>query len=152
MIRPWYRSRLFWLGLAGLVFMLWLWLAKADQSFFFGHNAITGPNEETTRSIGSFDSSIFLSTSINHHHGGARVLGFRGFKEALDPDDPVIYFPIRPFGSISKATYLGYTHAIWLAWWAVITAYTAIWLGAVAGWQRRKGRLSRRAAAELPGS
>ena len=25
MIRPWYRSRLFWLGLPGLVFLLWLW-------------------------------------------------------------------------------------------------------------------------------
>jgi hypothetical protein len=25
MIRPWYRSRLFWLGLPGLVFLMWLW-------------------------------------------------------------------------------------------------------------------------------
>ena len=27
MIRPWYRSRLFWLGIPGLVFLLWSWFA-----------------------------------------------------------------------------------------------------------------------------
>jgi len=153
MIRPWYRSRLFWLGLPGLVFMLWLWLAKADQRLFFGHNAITGPNEQSTRSIGSSDGVILQSTSRNDFHGGKLpVLGFRGFKAGLDRDEPVTYFPVRPFGIISKATYQSETRGIWVAWWVVISAYTAVWLGAVAGWQRRKARLSRRASAEMPGS
>jgi hypothetical protein len=76
----------------------------------------------------------------------------------LDPDDPLIYLPCRPFGirrtSVSPNWFYGWTDAaeirqIWLAWWVVISAYTAVWLGAVAGWQRRKARLSRRA--ELPG-
>ena len=31
MIRPWYRSRLFWLGLPGLLFLLWAWLAFTDS-------------------------------------------------------------------------------------------------------------------------
>lgn len=32
MIRSWYRSRLFWLGLPGLVFLLWLWWDSMSYS------------------------------------------------------------------------------------------------------------------------
>lgn len=35
MIRPWYRSRLFWLGLFGLVFGLWLWWDSMHHSTTF---------------------------------------------------------------------------------------------------------------------
>ena len=150
MIRPWYRSRLFWLGLPGLVFMGWLWLAKADQSFFFSHTAITGPTESTTRSIGAKDGSIYQRTSWNSYGVGGRV-GFhwRGFHGS----GRSTYFPRRPFGIVRVTTYhVGHDREIALAWWVVVSAYTAAWLGAVAGWQRRKARLSRRAAAELPGS
>jgi hypothetical protein len=162
MIRPWYRSRLFWLGVPGLVFMLWLWLAKAGQSFSFGYTWVTSPRETTTLSIGTSDGSIFQGTSrTSYNISGPSRVGFHGSEVGLDPDHPVIYLPSRPFGirrtSVAPNWFYGWTDAkeireIWLAWWVVISAYTAAWLGAVAGWQRRKARLSRRAAAELPGS
>jgi hypothetical protein len=156
MIRPWYRSRLFWLGLPGLVFMLWLWLAKADQRFAFGHIAITGPGEETLRIIGTYNGSI-RQTTIRYSNGtstgwqrGFHWRGFHGSGASLAPEH-VDYFP-RPL-EIIRGPLLGREPwGIRLAWWVVISAYTAVWLGAVAGWQRRKARLRRRAAAELPGS
>lgn len=148
MIRPWYRSRLFWLGLPGLVFMLWLWLAKAGQSFDVGYTWNIWPAETTTRSIGISDGSLYQVTNTNSYGAtGPPTVGFHGSEVGLDPDEPVTYFPHRPFGLIREDDYW----KTWLAWWVVISAYTAVWLGAVAGWQRRQARLSRRAAAELPG-
>jgi hypothetical protein len=149
MICPWYRSRLFWLGIPGLVFMLWLWLAKARESFSFRHTGITGPRESTSRSIGTSDGLIYQAT-VRSSFGvsGPHEIGFHGSLEALESERPTCYLPLRPFGIIRENEY----REIWLAWWAVIPAYTVVWLGAVACWQRRKSRLSRRAAAELPGS
>jgi hypothetical protein len=156
MIRPWYRSRLFWLGLPGLVFMLWLWLAKGDQSFAFGHIAITGPGEETLRIIGTYDGSIHQRTTRYHKGtstGWQRGFHWRGFHRSetgLAPEH-INYFPSG--FEISRRAQWGREHReIRLAWWVVISAYTPVWLGTVAGWQRRKARLSRQAAAEMPGS
>jgi hypothetical protein len=147
MIRPWYRSRLFWLGLPGLVFMLWLWLG--DQSFDFGHTSITGPNETTTRSIGASYGSIFQATTIDSYGVIPRTIGFHG--SGLVREQPVNHVPLPRFGIIREGFYGGVEYwEIWLAWWVVISTYMAVWLGALAGWQRRKARLSRRAAAEVP--
>jgi hypothetical protein len=157
MIRPWYRSRLFWLGLPGLVFMLWLWLAKAGQSFHFGHAKTTGAAEMTYRVIGASAGSIFQNTSRSYYNGSLPLgfywggRGLHGSGSGLDPDEPVTYFP-RPFGIIREARFQREGRKIQLAWWVVISTYMAVWLGALAGWQRRKARLSRRAAAEMPGS
>lgn len=139
MIRPWYRSRLFWLGLPGLVFMLWAWLAKADQSFDFGHTAITGSGKTTARGIGAGGGSVYQITYRNDYDLGLQP-GFQwsGFRES--PDEPVTYIPLRPFTFIRKTVDPGEYREIRLAWWVVISAYTVIWLGAVAGWQRRSCR------------
>lgn len=158
MIRPWYRSRLFWLGLPGLVFMLWLWLAKADQVFAFGHHAITGSTGSTFRSISTSDGSINQTTlRYNWVSRARRGFHWRGFHHSgagLAPEK-ITYFP-RPFAIIRKTSWpveeALVQREIRLAWWVVISAYTAVWLGAVAGWQRRKARISQRAAAELPGT
>ncbi len=154
MIRPWYRSRLFWLGLPGLVFLVWLWLAKADQVFAFGHHAITGPTESTLRYIGASEGSIYQITTSYHYGLGARH-GFhwRGFSDSGAGLAPTrgICFP-RPFAIIRRPLWRREHREIRLAWWAVISTYTAVWLGAFAFRQRRKARLSRLAAAEVPGS
>ena len=154
MIRPWYRSRLFWLGLPGLVFMGWLWLAKAGQVFAFGHLANNGTGESTLQYIGASEGSIYQVTTRYRYSIGARH-GFhwRGFNSpgaGLAPE-PGTYFP-RPFAIIRRSGWRREHREIRLAWWVVISAYTAVWLGAVAGWQRRKARLSRRAETELLGS
>lgn len=151
MIRPWYRSRLFWLGLPGLLFMLWLWLVKADYSFSFSYTAITGPAKSTTRSIITHNGTIYQGTSWDSGPGRS---GFRW--SAVHRPRPVFKVPDRPF-EIERGTTDGpgghsEYREIWLAWWVAVSAYTAVWLGSVAGWQRRKAQLSRRAAAELPGS
>jgi hypothetical protein len=154
MIRPWYRSRLFWLGLPGLVFLLWLWLAQAGQVFAFGHHAINGTSESTLRTIGASEGSIYQITTRYHYGLGARH-GFhwRGFNDSgagLAPKRGT-YFP-RPFAIIRRPLWRREHREIRLAWWVAVFAYTAVWLGAVAVWHRRKARLSRRAAAELRGS
>ncbi|WP_341407860.1 hypothetical protein [Luteolibacter soli] len=45
MIRPWYRSRLFWLGLPGLLFLVWGWI---DRS----------PSSSLTATVGTADLSV----------------------------------------------------------------------------------------------
>ena len=35
MIRPWYRSRLFWLGVPGLVFLIWLWADSENSKTYY---------------------------------------------------------------------------------------------------------------------
>ncbi len=159
MIRPWYRSRLFWLGIPGLVFMLWLWLVKAHESFTFGHTSITGPTETTTRSIFASADSIYEITyrKKNNHSLGSPPRGFYwggvyGPSGHLVRLEPLTWPPPRPFGIFRDEDERREYREIWLAWWVVISAYTTVWFGAVAVWQRRKARLSRRAAAELPGA
>lgn len=44
MIRPWYRSRLFWVGIPGLLFLLWGWW---DSGNAVSHLGIEGPRVET---------------------------------------------------------------------------------------------------------
>ena len=149
MIRPWYRSRLFWLGLPGLVFLLWGWA----------------------------DSTRFLS--IVKWQSKGVVLGFQSCGNSLRIDSFHCLDPGRPsdltcdrvpisrlplavehrlfptavrFGSIHDASNASTTRMLVIAYWVKISAYTAVWIACLAYWQRHKARLNRRAAAELPGS
>ena len=146
MIRPWYRSRLFWLGIPGLLFLLWLWLAKARADLFFGHTGITGVPYATTRGIGSCYGSIYYSRSRSRYGvSGPDQIGFHASEMEFESDEPTIYFPLRPFGIVQQKDDFHEYREIWVGWWVVVVAYTIAWLGGLVGWQRRKARLSRRA-------
>ena len=147
MIRPWYRSRLFWLGIPGLLFVLWVWLAKARDDVFFGHTG-TGYPYATTLCMGSCYGSIYQSRSRRRYGlSGPDHIGLHASTEEFESDEPTIYFPLRPFGIVQKKDDFGDYREIWVAWWVVMVAYASAWLGGLAAWQRRKVRLGRQMTA-----
>jgi hypothetical protein len=141
--RPFYRSRLFWLGLPGLVFLLWLWLENARDDLFFGHTKITGPVEASTRGIGSFDGSVYYVTiKTTFGVSGPEEVGFHASSEGgLEPNEPMTLFAFPPFGIFQRKSEGHEYRNVMLAWWAVILTYSLAWLVTLAWWQRRKARL-----------
>ena len=141
-IRPWYRSRLFWLGLPGLVFLLWAWLANVREDFHLNYLALSGPGEIKGWDVGSSLGSIYHSRLKSAYGFGSRSKskpGLHFFHEALEPDEPTIYFSRRPFGTVHNGDY----REVWVAWWAIVLGYGITWSGALIGWQRRKARKSK---------
>ena len=149
MIRPWYRSRLFWLGLPGLVFMLWAWgdSTRHVSSLSWASN-VWGFYART------WGNSLELDLYHSVYPGMRSNLDF--YRWPLSRLSTPVEHPLFPagvrFGTSHNASNGLTTRILVIALWLMITAYTAVWLGALACWQRRKARLSRRAAAELPGS
>lgn len=142
-IRPWYRSRLFWLGVPGLVFLMWGWLANVRNDFHVRHTAWRG-SDLLGWDIGTSLGSIYYSRSeSNPGRGSTFKLGFNTFHETLDPDEPTVYFPVRPFGIVREPDY----EEVWVAWWMMVVSYTLFWLGGLVGWQRRKVRLKKNSQA-----
>lgn len=125
--RPFYRSRLFWLGLPGLVFLLWGWWIST------GNLSWTGFLGAGSWMIGQIGGEVFAmwdsdggpdwgSFFVRH----AETTG----KEAQEwTDSMVAESERRPSFSLVFIPY----------YWPVL-AYTATWLLTLAWWQRRKAR------------
>jgi hypothetical protein len=142
-IRPWYRSRLFWLGVPGIVFLVWGWLANVRNDFHISYRAWRG-SDLLSWDWGTSLGSIYHSRSESNPGRGSKFkLGFSTFHETLEPDEPTIYFPLRPFGVVREPEY----KEVWVAWWAIVLCYTLVWLGALIGWHRRKIRFKKRSTA-----
>ena len=77
MIRPWYRSRLFWLGVPGLVFLLWLWW---DSMHFSTAISVAWEGEP--------DGSVFGPPI--HGLSISEECGRLGLAENVDPFFPVV--------------------------------------------------------------
>ncbi len=141
--RPFYRSRLFWLGLPGLVFLLWLWLANARNDLSFRYVAITGMTEAKTWEVGCSEGVVgYLSHKFPTGVSGPAELGFNASSDVLlEPEEPTSFFPRRPFGILRGNDYANVYREVWLAWWVVVFSYSAVWLGGVGWWQRHKSHL-----------
>lgn len=132
MMHLWYRSRLFWFGLVGATFLLWGWLGFARKSV----DLCWGTRTATyCLGWGGWGEIGFV---INKHIyiglDGSPELGFYSIIEHLEVDDepqlfaPALYLDDDRFG-------------IFVANWLIVSIYTVLWLGGLAFWLRRKGRL-----------
>lgn len=140
MIRPWYRSRLFWLGIPGLAFLVWCWLALDQRNAGI---AWTTPEYRwgLSDSEGFVQLAIIKGSGLTDGYPSGLSFWSRVFSRAN-----VLWFPkafqhVHPLPG-NKIT----TEYIRVSYWLLILLYLATWLGALTGWQRRKARLSRRAA------
>ena len=149
MIRPWYRSLLFWLGLPGLVFLLWGW---ADSTRFL--SILKWQSKGVVLGFQSSGNPLRIDSFHCLDPGRRSDLTFDRFPVSRLPlavEHPLFPTAVR-FGSIHDASNDSTTRMLVIAYWMKISAYAAVWIAFLAYWQRRKARLSRRAAAELPGT
>lgn len=128
--RPFYRSRLFWLGLPGLVFLLWAWWVSMGSYLYAGFEGIHGL---AVRQMGgelclTWDSDGWpdwrhFTTSHGRWSGGAgEVAAAKLMFTMMRENDPTSRFVFIPY------------------YWLVF-AYIAGWLLTLALWQRRKSRI-----------
>ena len=164
MIRPWYRSRLFWLGVPALVFLLWGWVESMRQEVSVTRLAHEG--EIVLASIGglvkaeiytSLDQGVsgkppkivtvrkslsgYVRSSWNRGNGGDEdVVIYEEPKSGamFELTHPIQWFqPPLKFGK-DRTDWSISPWSIRLAYWFLVLAYLAIWLSMVALWQRRK--------------
>ena len=146
--RPWHRSRLFWLGLPGILFLLWAWFLLDDYWLV-----------RWTRQFGSTQIAC---------QAGAIVLTHSTI-EIPPPDSQVTVDPYPPSaqgftqqtGPVSRAhrkyftwplehkvvpTFAGapnyHSRQITLPFWFLVPVYLAAWLTTLYFWQRRRSSLT----------
>ncbi len=138
---PFYRSRLFWLGLPGLVFLLWFWLIFSPKGIYIN----AGPRGG---SILSFRSAIefTFSDDSSRPKWEVGVLPLEEENDRIDFSDPVFKRDYQVWSGESCAvgrSLLTFSRMDYLSMrpWLPSVAYLRIWLGVVWGWQFRKSRL-----------
>lgn len=144
MICPWYRSRLFWLGLPGLVFLLWGWLANSHSGYI---GWLGGDHFHT---VGHHFGCVEFTRAVDL--GMGFEFGDQGLRNEHLVEPPNELWPpaFRFEHEVEPGTQRVST--VRIADWAIVLAYILLWTAGQGRWQRRKARLSRRAAAELPES
>lgn len=126
----WHRSRLFWLGFLGVIFLLWIWFGFHKRSIDL---CLGTRNAEYCFGWGGWGQIAFTVNRRENYTGldGSPELGFYAERYSLTPeDDPELFGP---------AVYLEVDRpGIFFANWLVVLVYTTIWLAGVAHSHRRK--------------
>jgi hypothetical protein len=161
MIRPWYRSRLFWLGLPGLLFLCWAW-NRSNSTRAITH---LGPSSGWAGSgHGNFlwfrvrtkgDELIGLDLR-NGQASEEQYFNSSSPKYAV-PRGSTVTSPVSPAPPWFpeprwQAARLAAGTSLYasLPYWLLIVGYATLWLGGLAFWQRRKARLLKRHTAPPP--
>jgi hypothetical protein len=159
MIRPWYRSRLCWLGIPGLLFLLWAWW----HSNFYHRTLILSESSHLSTTQGkllwfSGLSDIEHDFDLNFRTGKVEVYEIvvgPGIFRTVNRYDPWSVFTVKvPAGDqawfppprwqareINRDTHF---RLVSVPYWLLTGGYAAAWLGGVGLWQRRKWRIARR--------
>ena len=141
LIRPWYRSRIFWFGLTGVVVIFWSW---AD-SFRFIRSAHTPDRVKRGTSVVSYLS--FYSRvgilgvsyeSIDYAQRSFASLPSRGFSAHAMPlsnpgwanlrkkNSSIFQNPIAFFEKVDKEIRTKY---FYVAHWSLLLVYSFVWAG-----------------------
>jgi len=130
-------SRLFWLGLPGLLFLLWgwvVWISPPSLTATIGNSRLTVGNWAGTLRV--------VWETRGGTPGGFTVSGRTGTRapDLIDPFPPAIrYSKVNLPGGNRFVT-------VSIAYWFLIIVYLPLWLGTVAWWVRRKARLLKTSA------
>ncbi len=139
--RPWYRSHLFWLGLPGLVFLLWGWLGSCRQdSGARWSDAAAGFSVSDSARTLSFRRFTDLSGS-----GLPNGAGLRGFSTWTWGDNrkhaELPWFPKALEFSREEVPLDYRAWTVSFAYWSLELLYLLFWTATLLVWQRRKSRL-----------
>ena len=137
--KPFYRSRLFWLGLPGLMFLLWFWLIFSPKGIFINAGLRSG-------SILSFQSAIeFTFSDEERRLWEVEVLPLEE-ADRIDHTDPVFKQDSESWtgesvvGGRPRLAFFRMDYLSMRPWWPS-AAYLVVWLGLLWGWQHRKTRM-----------
>ncbi|MCW1883904.1 hypothetical protein OKA04_04140 [Luteolibacter flavescens] len=133
LIRPWYRSRLFWLGVPGFLFLMWAWTDSNVRVTQFNCEG-----REAACVIQSRSGAI----NFDAQNGDWGEMSFSSHSEPLDGMEerwfPAAFSPETkdddPFDPVNQPAEVAY--------WAIVLGYMMLWGATVAVWQRRKQRLA----------
>ncbi|MCW1921955.1 hypothetical protein OKA05_05285 [Luteolibacter arcticus] len=157
MIRPWYRSRLFWFGLFWQLFLVWAWGdAGAYRSVFSWGQA------DTAMWVGQDEGSIVVGNlrSTEFHVGD-----FLGCSDGLELERrptvtergrlvwklPAAFRHEREKSSLGLSGTLKFqSRRLHVAWWVVVGISVAAWSGLMVWWQFRQARALKLATTPLP--
>lgn len=137
--RGWWRSRLFWLGVPGLIFLGWLWVDSHSQHIWASCRLLTS---SSYFGVGFLSKPDRLSGWIGRPYIGLFGTPFSGvriesqpLRSALMTNDPGPW----KFGveGADKGR-LAFEFDLWF----VLLVYCTIWLLACFLWQRRKRRMT----------
>ena len=138
-VRPWYRSRLFWLGLFPLIFMLWAWRDSEEYVTF-----LSIESKLMVVGLGTIQSNVCLEF-FSIDHGGGKIFANR-YPVTDDSGDPYKVLLGWGFPKAMEADLIGddsydVTYRwINIAWWFIASIYLTLWLTSLCWWQRRKGK------------
>ena len=144
MIRPFYRSRLFWLGVPGLVFFVWLWV---DSTRFVTEMVRMQGRWELY--VLSYQGEGYLTvtrrTGASTGSSYVRVKETRGISW-FPPISEIVLLrveadPFDPLGGERKSW------NVRLPMWTLTALYGCGWAGSLVWWQLRKARLKKLHAA-----
>ncbi|MCW1921956.1 hypothetical protein OKA05_05290 [Luteolibacter arcticus] len=139
MIRPWYRSLGFWLGLPGALFLLWGWFANpllyGSLRITLGEYCLTLSDDGRSAEIDweIYGQGRLMAPRVHFHRfiaGGTWILS--------QPEQQL--FPYR----VQEYYYHLGTRSIpelRIAYWFLLLLYLSAWTVLYAGWQRRQARL-----------
>lgn len=127
----WYRSRLFWFGLPGLLGLLWIWFGNVRKA-----TAVCWGNSHTEYCLG-WEQGV-VGFVINK--GGPPNVGFHGYHHDLPSDWEIqIFAPALWLDDDRFGIYIGD--------WVLVSIYLIIWIAALIFWQRRKHRFNHKGGA-----
>lgn len=138
MIRPWYRSRLFWLGLPGMLFLVWL-------SWIFPPRIVTRTGPSGVHQLYAYGSTLMFCSEPCLASPGWHVSAPQtGLEEIVPQGGPWVKWDrlVEPAG-LSGTPHVDY---IFIRSWLPAAAYAVVWVAVVASWQRYKCGRMRRAA------
>jgi hypothetical protein len=156
MIRPWHRSRLFWLGLPGLVFLLWAWgesnVVRLKTLVEPGWGWVWSSQGKLCWHDVNGDTSDWEVT-VDYREGSLSVRPQEEFVIACGFPAPRGYIGRTPVMIAERrwfppprweAVQLDASSScrlVSLPYWLLTGSYAGLWLGGLSGWQRRKARL-----------
>jgi hypothetical protein len=154
MIRPFYRSRLFWLGIPGLLFLLWAW----RNSNVVRIEALVQPGwvwssqgklcwHEVDAATGAWEVTVDYregTLSVRPKEEFVIVCGFAAPRGFISRTPVMIaerrWFPPPRWEAVQLDASSSY-RLISLPYWLLTGSYLGLWLGGLSAWQRRKARL-----------
>ncbi|MEK7951675.1 hypothetical protein [Luteolibacter soli] len=148
---PFYRSRLFWYGVPGLVFLLWVWW---DSGGWNSHVRWERPGK--VRYVGVRMGGVQWGSSTlreNYPPGPSDFPVVRGELPAEDGSAPAgkrgrrFDFPPLIKTVVEERSRGGMVMDLVtgeIALWGIVGCHVMVWVGMVFWWQRRKGRVTAR--------
>jgi hypothetical protein len=128
--RSWWRSRLFWVGVPGLVFLVWVW-------WIFPRRALDIDAGRMVFEVRAFPEALeftMIEASWRPPEWEAEVFPI-GEEDRVDREDPLLRWSRKYFPGMNEPI-----HYVSMRPWVPSAVYLGCWLGGVAGWCFWKGR------------